>query len=91
MCNKTTGRCPNCDDTGDVHRADGEWLGECNCRKSAGHPDQLAELLAFFVNRAAPIQSKFDLYGPRDTADALREKFKEGREALAAYGHWEQL
>lgn len=24
-------RCPNCDDTGDVHRADGEWLGECDC------------------------------------------------------------
>jgi hypothetical protein len=24
-------RCPNCDDTGDVHRADGEWLGRCNC------------------------------------------------------------
>ncbi|HKF95126.1 MAG TPA: hypothetical protein VKB96_11120 [Gammaproteobacteria bacterium] len=24
-------RCPHCDDTGDVHRADGEWLGECDC------------------------------------------------------------
>lgn len=25
-------RCSYCDGTGDVHRADGEWLGECDCR-----------------------------------------------------------
>jgi hypothetical protein len=25
--------CKYCDDTGDVHRADGEWLGECNCNQ----------------------------------------------------------
>jgi hypothetical protein len=24
-------RCSSCDGTGDVHRADGEWLGECDC------------------------------------------------------------
>lgn len=24
-------RCPSCDDTGDVIRADGEWLGTCDC------------------------------------------------------------
>lgn len=24
-------RCPYCDGTGDVHRADGEWLGACDC------------------------------------------------------------
>jgi len=24
-------RCSYCDDTGDVHRADGEWLGLCDC------------------------------------------------------------
>lgn len=24
-------RCPYCDDTGDVHRTDGEWLGTCTC------------------------------------------------------------
>ena len=23
--------CPHCDDTGDVHRADGEWRGRCTC------------------------------------------------------------
>lgn len=23
--------CEFCDDTGDVHRADGEWLGVCDC------------------------------------------------------------
>ncbi len=23
--------CPTCDGTGDVHRADGEWLGVCDC------------------------------------------------------------
>lgn len=26
-------RCEHCDGTGDVHRADGEWLGECDCTK----------------------------------------------------------
>lgn len=25
--------CTTCDGTGDVHRADGEWLGECHCAK----------------------------------------------------------
>jgi hypothetical protein len=24
-------RCSTCDGTGDVHRADGEWLGVCDC------------------------------------------------------------
>ena len=24
-------RCPNCDDTGDVHSIDGEWRGVCHC------------------------------------------------------------
>jgi hypothetical protein len=28
-------RCPHCDGTGDVHRADGEWLGACGCEGSA--------------------------------------------------------
>lgn len=23
--------CRHCDGTGDVHRADGEWLGTCDC------------------------------------------------------------
>lgn len=26
-----TGRCEYCDGTGDVHRIDGEWLGQCPC------------------------------------------------------------
>ena len=24
-------RCPNCDDTGDVHTIDGQWRGTCHC------------------------------------------------------------
>lgn len=27
-------RCQTCDGTGDVHRADGEWLGDCHCVKA---------------------------------------------------------
>ena len=27
-------RCQTCDGTGDVHRSDGEWLGECHCVKT---------------------------------------------------------
>lgn len=33
----TASRCPHCDDTGDVHRADGEWLGSCDCKSGATH------------------------------------------------------
>lgn len=28
------GRCEYCGDTGDVHRTDGEWLGECTCGRA---------------------------------------------------------
>jgi hypothetical protein len=27
-------RCSYCDGSGDIHRADGEWMGECPCAKS---------------------------------------------------------
>lgn len=29
---RVSGRCEHCDDTGDVHRADGEWMGSCDCQ-----------------------------------------------------------
>lgn len=32
-----TARCSSCDGTGDVHRADGEWLGECDCGSEFRH------------------------------------------------------
>ena len=38
---RVSGRCPHCDDTGDVHRADGEWLGPCDC--SAATPSHTPE------------------------------------------------
>jgi hypothetical protein len=28
-------RCPNCDDTGDVHNQTGEWRGTCDCRATS--------------------------------------------------------
>lgn len=33
--------CPHCDNTGDVHRADGEWLGEC--KACVAQPEAPAE------------------------------------------------
>lgn len=33
-------RCRYCDGTGDVHRADGEWLGNCDCGSSQPKPEQ---------------------------------------------------
>lgn len=44
--------------------------------------DGLEKALKWFVDRADPIQSKFDLYGPTDTAAAMRHAFKRAREAL---------
>lgn len=38
---KPAERCPYCDGTGDVHRADGEWLGVCTCGKPADWDDDL--------------------------------------------------
>lgn len=35
-------RCPHCDGSGDVHRADGEWLGTCTCPEGIGQ-DEPAE------------------------------------------------
>lgn len=35
-------RCPYCDDTGDVHSADGEWRGVCTCPAGAAPQPQQA-------------------------------------------------
>lgn len=32
--------CTSCDDTGEIHRADGEWLGSCNCGAAQPKPEQ---------------------------------------------------
>lgn len=29
--NKTKEACPHCNGSGDIHRADGEWLARCSC------------------------------------------------------------
>lgn len=39
-------RCQTCDGTGDVHRADGEWLGECQCAKAEQGERQEAQVMA---------------------------------------------
>lgn len=31
---KEVERCEYCGDTGDAHRTDGEWLGECTCGRA---------------------------------------------------------
>ncbi|MDV6273950.1 hypothetical protein R3Q06_10615 [Rhodococcus erythropolis] len=33
-------RCPTCNDSGDVHRMDGEWLGVCDCPAGAPAPTE---------------------------------------------------
>ena len=35
-------RCPHCDGTGDVHRADGEWIGSCTCPAGAVQVEPIA-------------------------------------------------
>lgn len=49
----------------------------------------IAELVVtaqWFLDRQAPIQSKFDLHGPTDTALAMRDAYKRLRAALAKAG-----
>lgn len=38
--------CSTCDGTGDVHRADGEWLGECHCMQKHRADVASGDLLA---------------------------------------------
>ena len=55
-------RCEYCDGTGDVHRADGEWLGSCDCtqaaiaamRPASGELAALADNLAALDEAATP-------------------------------------
>ena len=40
-------RCEHCDGTGDVHRADGEWLGSCVCPAGKAPADgEVVEVVA---------------------------------------------
>ncbi|CAE6949883.1 conserved protein of unknown function [Ectopseudomonas oleovorans] len=39
-------RCQTCDGTGDVHRADGEYLGECHCSKAHKAAIEAGDLMA---------------------------------------------
>lgn len=41
---RVSGRCFYCDDTGDVHRADGEWLGSCDCVPTTSPTSEIARL-----------------------------------------------
>lgn len=48
--------------------------------------DALEEALKWFVDRKWPIQGKFNLYGPDDTAAAMKKAFTAAEAALAAQG-----
>lgn len=44
---------------------------------------ELHKTLRWFSIRSDAIQALFDLHGPKDTADAMRENFKAARAALS--------
>jgi hypothetical protein len=50
-------RCEYCDGTGDVHRADGEWLGACTCPLGAPSPAAPAQVLPLTEERIKDICS----------------------------------
>lgn len=55
-----TQRCPNCDDTGDVHSIDGEWRGICHCPAGqALRAPQTAERNLGNVEHAMTLASTF--------------------------------
>jgi hypothetical protein len=64
-----TESCEYCDDTGDVHRIDGEWLGFCHC--------EIGQRLA----NAANIEMDRATEGSFETGSEAAEK---GREAIPA-------
>lgn len=55
------GRCTYCDGTGDVHRIDGEWLGECpDCKPKRAAVGERMEALVRSICNAT---SKYDILG----------------------------
>lgn len=57
---------------------------ELRARAAEAQRDKLKEALRWFVDREAPIKSKFSLLGPKDMFDAMVEAFRRAREALAS-------
>lgn len=45
--------------------------------------EALTKALEWYVNRHPAIQAKFELYGPADTAAAMRGAYVDARDALA--------
>lgn len=59
-CTEMRALCSACGGTGDVHRADGEWLGECTCvhawqQRAERAEARTKELEALLARRGAPL------------------------------------
>lgn len=65
----------------EIHKS-APQIRHANARLIAASPD-LYEALRWFAIRQDAIQALFDLHGPKDTADAMRENFKAARAALS--------
>lgn len=89
-------RCPHCDDTGDVTRADGEWLGNCDCHAAAAPLNSVSEQVSDDSKRLDWLEQEhaqtyrfkstghwriFDVYGPRGQAPTLRAAIDEAMTA----------
>lgn len=46
--------------------------------------EDVRQCLQWFVDRQHSIQAKYDLHGPSDTAEAMRENYKKAKAALAS-------
>lgn len=70
--------CAYCDGTGDVHRADGEWMGSCGCDASA--PSHQKRVAAWMQ----------ECFGPEITSDKIEraDRFLEEALELAQATGW---
>lgn len=92
------GACTTCDGSGSVHRADGEYMGECPCGGEAGAPTAAAKqmpppnaaMLRWALRELlSTLPERRDWFNPdaeevlRDILKTLADEYASGRESAA--------
>lgn len=78
--NDETARCPQCDGTGDVHRADGAYIGRCACGAGDLTAEDLAAIDAQFDPEAEQRAVEADLHinAMKDSGEWSRRRLERG-------------
>lgn len=81
-------RCSRCDGTGDVHRADGEYVGVCDCTQQPGAAEPKADLLISEEERNALNGLLSNLEHEAGDVEDSAPNIKDAEDAYWAYHQW---